>query len=273
LIGSSRKSHDGLKVNCDLILILNHTPATKGHAMKTLLAGALALASVSTGAAVYVHIPVHTPSLQAEVLNATVRVEVRSGQGALMGSGSGTALDGRHIITNQHVIAALSEKGTLQVRGWIREGERVLPVIYEAEVIASDNAKDLALLRIDGAWIGATVPLAPHEPEEGERVCKGGAALGKRPMVTCGLSGGVDSHTLGGMRHFIHSSPTVSGDSGGGVHAIIDGKWQMIAVTRAMGVMSIGFGGVPVSTMAMAVPLEDVRAFIKGALHANASVD
>lgn len=238
--------------------------------MKSLLVGALALASVSTA---YVHYPVHTPSLQTEVLNATVRVEVRSSQGTLMGSGSGSALDGQHIITNAHVIAALSDKGSVQVRGWIREGERVMPVIYDASVVASDEAKDLALLRIDGAWIGATASLAPHEPEEGERVCKSGAALGKRPMVTCGLSGGVDSHTLGGMRHFIHSSPTVSGDSGGGVHAVIDGRWQMIAVTRAMGVMNYGFGGVPISTMAMAVPLEDVRGFIKGALHANAASD
>jgi S1-C subfamily serine protease len=241
--------------------------------MKTLLAGALALASVSTGAAVYVHIPVHTPSLQAEVLNATVRVEVRSSGGAMLGSGSGTAIDDRHIVTNEHVIAAATDKGTLQVRGWVREGTRVLPVIFDATVLASDEGKDLALLRIDGLWIGATATLAANEPDEGTSVCKSGAALGKRPMVTCGLSGGIDSNTLAGLRHFVHSAATVPGDSGGGVHAIINGRWQMIAVTRAMGVMQHGFGGVPLASMAMAVPLVDVRAFIEGALDANAATD
>jgi S1-C subfamily serine protease len=241
--------------------------------MKSLLLGALALASASAGGTFYVQNLAQPPSMQEQVLNATVRVEVLSSQGTLMGSGSGTALDGRHIITNAHVVAALSDKGTLHVRAWVREGDRVLPVIYAASVVATDKDKDLALLRIDGAWIGATATLAATEPDEGTHVCKSGAALGKRPMVTCGLSGGLDSQVLGGMRHYIHSAATVSGDSGGGVHAVIDGKWQMIAVTRAMGVMPIGFGGVPVSTMGMAIPLADVRAFIEGALHANAAFD
>jgi len=234
--------------------------------MKNLLVGALALAFVSTVAAVYGNLPVHVPSIQAEVLNATVRVEVRGSSGAMMGSGSGTAIDERHIITNQHVIAALSDKGTLQIRGWVREGTRVLPVIFDATVLASDESKDLALLRIDGSWIGATATLAATEPDEGTSVCKSGAALGKRPMVTCGISGGIDDKTLSGLRHFVHSAATVPGDSGGGVHAIIEGRWQLIAVTRAMGVMAYGFGGVPLSTMAMAVPLADVRSFIAEAL-------
>jgi putative serine protease PepD len=213
------------------------------------------------------------PSIQAEVLNATVRVEVRSSGGAMMGSGSGTAIDDRHILTNQHVVAALSDKGTLQVRGWVREGTRVLPVIFDATVLASDKAKDLALLRIDGAWVGSTATLAAHEPDEGTSVCKSGAALGKRPMVTCGLSGGIDSNVLAGLRHYIHSAPIAPGDSGGGVHAVIDGRWQLIAVTRAMGVMAYGFGGVPLSTMAMAVPLADVKAFIEEALDASPATD
>jgi S1-C subfamily serine protease len=241
--------------------------------MKSLLVGALALVSASAGGTLYVQNLAQPPSLQAQVLNATVRVEVRSSGGAMMGSGSGTAIDERHIVTNHHVIAALSDKGTLQVRGWVREGDRVLPVIFDATVLASDKDKDLALLRIDGVWVGATATLAAHEPDEGTSVCKSGAALGKRPMVTCGLSGGIDDKVMAGLRHFVHSAATVPGDSGGGVHAIIDGRWQMIAVTRAMGVMQHGFGGVPLSTMAMAVPLADVRRFIEGALDANAATD
>jgi putative serine protease PepD len=241
--------------------------------MKTMLVGAVALASVSAGGTLYVQNLAQPPSIQAQVLNATVRVEVRGSSGAMMGSGSGTAIDERHIVTNHHVIAALSDKGTLQIRGWIREGGRVLPVIFDATVLASDTAKDLAILRIDGVWVGATATLAAHEPDEGTSVCKSGAALGKRPMVTCGLSGGIDSNVLAGLRHYIHSAPIAPGDSGGGVHAVIDGRWQLIAVTRAMGVMQFGFGGVPLSTMAMAVPLADVRTFIEGALHASASAD
>lgn len=224
-----------------------------------LLAALLALASA---AAVYGNYPAREPSIQEEVLNATVRVEVLGERGVMMGSGSGTAIDDRHIITNHHVIARLESKGSIQVRGWIREGARLLPVIFDAEITALDEAKDLALLRIDGVWIGSTAILAAQEPDEGSGVCKSGAALGKRPMVTCGLSGGVDSHAMNGLRHFIHSAPTVFGDSGGGVHAVIDGRWRLIAVSRAMSVVPFGFGGAIVPTMAMAVPLADVRAFL-----------
>jgi S1-C subfamily serine protease len=207
------------------------------------------------------------PSLQAEVLNATVRVEIRTDKGTLAGSGSGTAIDRRHVLTNQHVIAGLSDKGTLHVRGWVREGERVLPVIYSATVVTASEDTDLALLRLDADWVGAIGGLADTEPPEAATVCKSGSAHGKRPRIACGPYAGHDEQATGGIVHVSSGAATAPGDSGGGVWSAHEGNYRIIAVSRAVPMIPIGMGGTLITTTGLAIGLADVRAFIAESLH------
>jgi S1-C subfamily serine protease len=238
--------------------------------MKMLVVGALALASVLAVGTLYVpssgFLPgyaVTAPSMQADILNATVRVEV--GQG----SGSGTFLDRKHLLTNHHVIeGSLNRGGRVEVRGWIVEDGRLFPVTYPGMVIVSDEKLDLAIVRIIGEWVGSTAQIADHEPAQGENVIKAGAAHGDRVKVTSGWWQFVYEHPqLGDVAH--HSAPSIGGDSGGGVWALTPDGYRLVAVTRAIQ----GSHGAPISTSALAIPLAALRAFIEGALDANASLD
>jgi len=238
--------------------------------MKTLLVGALALASVSTGAAVYGNMPSHipgyavtAPSMQADILNATVRVEAGGG------SGSGTFLDRKHLLTNHHVIeGSLNRGGRVTVRGWIVEGGRLFPVTYPGMVIVSDEKLDLAIVRIIGEWVGSTAQIADYEPAQGETVIKAGAAHGDRVKVTSGWWQFVYEHPqLGDVAH--HSAPSIGGDSGGGVWALTADGYRLVAVTRAIQ----GSHGAPISTSALAIPLAALRAFIEEALDVIPATD
>lgn len=224
--------------------------------MKSWSIGFLAVAAFFLAALPHLHL--HTaPDLQRDVINATVRVELPKG----VGTGSGTVISSRRVITNHHVIVGARDE-PVRVRGWIREGERMLPVFYTARVIASDVANDLALLELDDDWVGAIAVFARSEPRLGGEVCKSGAPLGKRVMVACGIVGGIDEHVIGGVQHFVTMTTTFPGDSGGGVHAVEDGRYRMVAVTRAIPVIGMGMAQ---TTMNYAVPLSVVRAFVDSA--------
>jgi S1-C subfamily serine protease len=234
--------------------------------MKILLAGALALSTVAVGsAAMYGNLPelagyaVTAPSVQADIINATVRVEAGTG------SGSGTFLDRKHLLTNHHVIAgSLKAGGRVTVRGWIVEGGRLFPVTYPGMVIVSDEKLDLAVVRIVGEWIGSVATIADVEPAQGEAVIKAGAAHGDRVKVTSGWWQFTDEHpALGDVSH--HSAPSIGGDSGGGVWSLTPGGYRLVAVTRAIQ----GSHGAPVSTSALAIPLATLRAFVGGFMGAG----
>lgn len=223
--------------------------------MKVYASGIVAL--FLAGLLAYPFIPLRKPDVQAEMLNATVRVEL-VGKG---GTGSGTAISPTRILTNHHVISAAGEEG-VRVRGWVVQDGKTFPVTYAATVIASDESRDLALLEIDEAWAGAIAIFAAIVPGPGEAVCKSGSALGRKPMVTCGLIGGLDDREIRGLRHWLHSSPTAPGDSGGGLYVVENGAYRMVAVTRALGMIPAGMFGVPATTFALAVPLDEVLAFL-----------
>jgi S1-C subfamily serine protease len=224
--------------------------------MKTIAAsfgaGALALTAV-------VYVPgAFTPSEavadppEGMPLNAVVRLEIEGRSS----SGSGFFIDGNRIVTNHHVIAGAGDNNAIRVRGWIAEGERVFPVIYTATVERADKAIDLAVLEIDGEWVGGALDFADRSPRTGTPVCKAGAALGRLPQITCGLWGAKDENALRGVRHWSHSAPSAPGDSGG---PVFDEHHRVVGVTRA--VPTIGFS--VMTTMGLAIPLDIVREFLE----------
>jgi serine protease Do len=224
--------------------------------MKT-IAASIGAGALALGAVVYVP-GAFTPSEavadlpEGMPLNAVVRLEIENQPS----SGSGFFIDGNRILTNEHVISRASDDNPIRVRGWVTEGERVFPVIYTATVKRSDKAIDLAVLEIDGEWVGGVLGFADRSPRTGAPVCKAGAALGRLPQITCGLWGAKDEKALRGVRHYSHSAPSAPGDSGG---PVFDEHNRVVAVTRA--VPTIGFS--MMTTMGLAIPLDLVREFLE----------
>lgn len=195
---------------------------------------------------------------QSALLNATVRIEVAGG-----GFGSGTFIGRHHVITNFHVAGS---NGTHVLRGWVVENEKTFPVTYEARVVASDEKRDLALLEIREEWPGLVAPLAVDSAlYAGEPVWAAGAPLGKHINVTSGeVTLPLDDLEIEGVRHVMATAPVAPGNSGGGCWHINQqtGRYEMVAVTRAISVTQVGFGIALLPHMSLFIPITEVRAFL-----------
>lgn len=200
---------------------------------------------------------------QSQMLNPTVRVEMKGG------TGSGTVIHssakGTFIVTNYHV--AGDKDGMTQVRFWTlnRKGETVLSVLRDAKVVAHDTAADLSLLRlVDSEFRAESIAsLAPEkvalQPTEEVFVC--GAALGLRSHCTTGLLSLVESPFMD-KPHVAMSAPVVWGNSGGALyHRGDNGRFEYIGTVRAI---EVAMGQFPVFTIAYAIPNASLRAFLRG---------
>lgn len=194
---------------------------------------------------------------QVELLNATVRIEIAGG-----GHGSGTVIGSRHILTNHHVAG---ESGTHTARAWLSQFGKLYPVTYQAKVVAFDKDRDLALLEIEGEWPGLVAPLGEGSLSAGSPVYVAGSPLGKRPHVVGGeVSLPRDDETILGVRHMMATAPVAPGNSGGGCWRFNpeSGRYELVAVTRALGTVPIGFGVSLLPHMAYFVPIAEVKAFL-----------
>jgi len=225
--------------------------------LKLSLAAAVALPVIACA-----QVQTEVQQRQSEMLNPTVRVELEQG------SGSGTVIHssskGTFLLTNHHVAG---EKGAkVQVRFWLLNdnSETVLSVLRDAEVVASDADRDLALLRlVDSEFRAEAVArIAPERTRlhPGEDVWVAGAALGLRAHLTQGLLSLV-AHSVMKRDHMVTSAPVVPGNSGGGVyHRGADGRFYYIGTVRAVAL--VGFGSV-VPTTNYAIPNSSLREFLK----------
>jgi putative serine protease PepD len=150
----------------------------------------------------------------AAVLPSVVSIGVESGQ--LSGSGSGIVIsaDGQ-ILTNNHVVAAASEDGSLTVT--FSDGTRA-----EATILGRDPATDLAVIQatdVDGltpAALGSSADL-----HVGDTVLAIGSPLGLDGSVSAGIVSALGrAITLQGEQE--QQSPFDGQPSGGGTTAVID---------------------------------------------------
>lgn len=239
--------------------------------------------------------PQNTEQRQIELLNATVRVEIAGG-----GTGSGTVIGAKHILTNHHVVEAVLPKvevagcgnledlksrtlcelekslGEMQralkasepkttVRAWLAQGGKLYPVTYQAKVVAFDEKRDLALLEIDGEWPGLVAPLGDGRISAGSAVYVAGSPLGKRPHVVSGeVSLPLDDQEILGVHHMMATAPVAPGNSGGGCWRLNPdtGRYELVAVTRALGTVPIGFSVALLPHMSYFIPMAEIRAFL-----------
>jgi len=120
--------------------------------------------------------------------------------------GSGFALVPDCVMTNAHVVAGATSVTIQAVRGSTRR--------HAAEVIAVDERRDLALLKVSN--LAATgVQIAYHGPEVGERIYVAGNPAGLVGSFSEGLVSALRQDR--GCRLFQMTAPIAPGSSGGPV--------------------------------------------------------
>lgn len=174
-----------------------------------------------------------------------VSLSVR-GRGRRGGHGSGFAVtpDG-YVLTNHHVI-----EGALEVKALASGGE-ILP----AQIVGSDPATDLALVRVSGSL--------PFAELDGERLARPGqlavaigSPFGFDATVSAGVISAVGRHLTGARRTLIddviqHTAPLNPGNSGG---PLADSRGRILGVNTASITRSQGLGfAVTASTAAWVV--------------------
>jgi putative serine protease PepD len=178
----------------------------------------------------------------AKAAPSVVTVYVSSSSAS--GSGSGVVLtaDG-FVLTNNHVVAGDGgDAGTVQVR--TADGS-----LYDASIVGTDPASDLAVLRLDGAE-----GLTPAEFADSDEVQVGdvavaiGAPLGLSNTVTTGIVSATDRAVATGSTQddatvidAIQTDAAINpGNSGG---ALVDGAGEVIGINTAIATVASGAPG------------------------------
>ena len=165
--------------------------------------------------------------------------------------GAGFFVDRRgHILTNHHVVEAAE---SIRVQTW--EGELV-----DAELIGSDPANDLAVIRVDPDEV--TIALLDYGDVEGVRVGDSVAAIGAprgyshslTTGIVSGLNRQVDPIVFGGRSHFgiIQTDAALNPGNSGGV--LVNASGALLGVPFRIESPIRAFTGV-----AFAVPVDTIQ--------------
>ena len=226
-----------------------------------------------------------------EMLYTVVLVEgpAGSGSGTVIFSDELTVDDEKeyhnYILTNHHVISmAITIKKEWDPNlGKERKKESRRPVeatwhIYndyshmigsrsqKAEIVAYNDRLDLALLRLRDRERPIDGPVATLLPD-GEKiylydeVWLSGAGLGEPPFSSFGHISNLD-RIIEGEPYFLTTSPIIYGDSGGALfrYSAKRDKYELIGVPSKVRI--VGWG-TPVTHMAMSIPIDTVRDFLR----------
>lgn len=185
----------------------------------------------------------------AQVAPSVVSISVRTSQGG--GAGSGVIIDEQgHVVTNHHVIAGATEGGQILVT---LADERV----FEASVLGSDQASDLAVLEIADAPVDLT-PIEVADSDElvvGEPVMAVGNPLGLSGTVTTGIVSALDRPVTAGsaepsasgaqepvVTNAIQTSAAINpGNSGG---ALVDANGQLVGINSSIAALGPESGNI-----------------------------
>ena len=177
----------------------------------------------------------------AKAAPSVVTVYVAGNSGA--GSGSGVVLtaDG-YVLTNNHVVAGGGQNGSVQVR--TADG-----TLYDAEVVGTDPAFDLAVLRLEGAEdLTAATFADSDEVQIGDVAVAIGAPLGLSNTVTDGIISATGRAVATGSTQddatvldAIQTDAAINpGNSGG---ALVDGAGEVIGINTAIATVASGMPG------------------------------
>jgi len=188
-------------------------------------------------------------------------VALVDGQVEAIGSGVILTADGE-IVTNAHVVA---DADTLKVR---LSGETEP---RPAELLASDPAQDLALLRVDTTGLAAATIADPDDIRVGQPVVAIGYALALDggPSVTTGVVSAldrtlvVDEGALGGL---LQTDAAISSGNSGG--PLVNASGQVVGINTAVATSNSGRAatnvGFSISARTLIDRIEALRASARG---------
>ena len=167
--------------------------------------------------------------------------------------GSGVIVDQSGVIvTNYHVVA-----GATELRVVLADRRE-----FEAEVLLTDEATDLAILKIETEEPLTTLPFnMTDDPEVGDLVLAIGNPFGVGQTVTSGIVSALARTDVGesDVASFIQTDAAINpGNSGG---ALVDMRGQLIGVNSMIFSRSGGSNGI-----GFAIPVEMVRRVVDTAL-------
>lgn len=169
-----------------------------------------------------------------ETIPSVVFVRVYGSDGPL-GQGSGFVHpDGRHVVTNQHVVA-----GADSVRVRFADGSWA-----EASVRGADVYSDLAVLRVETPDSATPLSLVDAEPAIGTQVVALGAPFSLGGSVSAGIVSGVDrslpSQTGFSIPDAVQTDAAVNPGNSGGPLVSLDGR--VVAVINSGQGENVNFG-------------------------------
>jgi S1-C subfamily serine protease len=192
-------------------------------------------------------------STETENFNPFGEAEPESGGTA---TGSGFVIDGEgHILTNNHVV-----EGASKVTVKLGDSEKT----YDAEVVGTDPATDIALLQVD-APDGQLHPLTlgrSAEMEVGDPVVAIGNPFGLDRTVTSGIVSALQRQIQApngfSISHVIQTDAAINpGNSGG---PLINASGEVIGINAQIATGGGGNGNVGIG---FAIPIDTVRAEIE----------
>ncbi|MDQ1289460.1 MAG: trypsin-like peptidase protein [Actinomycetota bacterium] len=210
-------------------------------------------------------------SVAGAVEPSVVSVQVTTARGG--GEGSGIILDAQgRILTNHHVVA---EAGT----GGAASGTELSVVLsdgraYPAEIVGTDSATDLAVIKMDKAPSGLKPATFGDSSaaKVGDPVMALGNPLGLSDTVTTGIvsalnrpvraSSGQGGNGSGGgepvITNAIQTDAAINpGNSGG---ALVDSSGRVIGITSSIASMSGSFGGQAGNIgLGFAIPINEAK--------------
>jgi putative serine protease PepD len=228
-----------------------------------LVAGALIGGGAGAGVVVLTDDPAATSSTSASAQNVTIKnpetattataaaakaapsvVTIYVSSGSTSGSGSGVVLtDDGYVLTNNHVVTLEGAgTGTVQVR--TADG-----TLYDASVVGTDPASDLAVVKLDGASGLTPATFANSDKVQvGDVAVAIGAPLGLSNTVTDGIISATGRAVATGSTQddataldAIQTDAAINpGNSGG---ALVNGAGQVIGINTAIATVASGAPG------------------------------
>lgn len=219
-------------------------------ALAVLLVGGVAFAFSGTGLALRPDNASAAPALFSEEAVTTIYdnaipavVEVRVVEGAdrlpgtflQQGQGSGFLVDNDgHLLTNYHVV-----DGASTVRVVLKGGNTV-----NAQVVGTDRADDLALLKVDAAAVAGITPLQLGDStlvKPGQMAIALGSPFGLNGSITMGVISGLD-RVVNGMTGLLQTDAAINpGNSGG---PLLNSRGEVIGINTAIESPSTGARGI-----------------------------
>ena len=198
------------------------------------------------------------------VAPSVVQIRCVSAAGGTIMSGSGFVVDdGRHIVTNQHVVYEATGLPCRRIRAYLggtfeQAPERFLPVA----IVRFSETHDLALLTMDPDVDPLpTVTIATEPLQAGETLTAlGYPSIGGDTMtLTTGRYSGTQE--LDGVTWIKTDTPIAPGSSGG---PVFNDRREVIGVSTLLRLAIRGSGGFTVGTLSLLATSDDVQALLAG---------